>query len=165
MVAMTRLRISPCEPAGAGRSTLTMVPGGVITSIGRKEPWFKGACGSNTDLTVISTPAAETAAVEFTGNGTCGDAPVKSAIMRSPLTVSAKGRSSGSKTANKGLQIVFVVTRAIGDRRDRGAHACLGSIEVETNGFEQGIDAVACADFVDPPFRHPTGGQAGLEVA
>ncbi len=97
MVAITRLRISPCDPAGAGRCTLTMVPGGVITSMGRNEPWFSGACGSNTDFTVISTPAADTAAVELTGKGTCGEAPVKSAIIRSPLTVSASGRSSGSK--------------------------------------------------------------------
>src|SRR5207248_5517565 len=77
IVAITRLRISPCDPAGAGRCTLTMVPGGVITSMGRNEPWFRGACGSNTDLTVMRTPAAETAAVELTGNGTCDEAPVK----------------------------------------------------------------------------------------
>ena len=61
MVAITRLRISPCEPAGAGRCTLTMVPGGAITSIGRNVPWLSGACGSNTDLTAMKTEAAETA--------------------------------------------------------------------------------------------------------
>ena len=70
IVAITRLRISPCDPAGAGRCTLTMVPGGVMTSMGRNEPWFRGASGSNTDFTVMKTPAAETAAVELTGNGT-----------------------------------------------------------------------------------------------
>ena len=43
--------------------------------------WFSGACGSNTDFTVISTPAADTAAVELTGKGTCAEAPVKSAVI------------------------------------------------------------------------------------
>ena len=98
MQAMTRLRISPWEPAGAGRWTFTMVPGGVTTSIGRKEPWFNGACGSNTDFTVMKTPAADTAAVELTGNGTWGEAPVKSAVMQSPCTLSAIGKSSGSNS-------------------------------------------------------------------
>ena len=46
---------------------------------------------------VMKTAAAETAAVEFTGNGTCGDAPVKSASIRSPQIVSARGSSNGSK--------------------------------------------------------------------
>ena len=97
IVAITRLRISPCEPAGAGRETLTMVFSGAMTSIGRKEPWFRGASGSKMDLTAMKTDAAVTASVELTGTGTCGEAPVKSAFMVSPEIVSESGSSSGSK--------------------------------------------------------------------
>ena len=79
MVAMTRLRISPCEPAGAGCSTLTMVPRGAVTSTGRKEPWLRAWVGSSTDLSVMNTDAAVTASVELTGAGACSAAPVKSA--------------------------------------------------------------------------------------
>src|SRR5262245_52529862 len=98
MVAITRLRISPCEPAGAGRWTLTIDAGGAITSIGRNDPWLSGAAGSKIDFTAMNTDAAVTAAVEFTGNGTCGEAPVKSAVRPLPATVSASGSRSGSKT-------------------------------------------------------------------
>ena len=38
MQAITRLRISPWLPAGAGWVTLTIVPSGAMTLTGRNEP-------------------------------------------------------------------------------------------------------------------------------
>ena len=57
-----------------------MVRSGATTSTGRNEPWLIGAVGSSTDLSVMKTEAAVTAEVELTGTGTCGEAPVKSAL-------------------------------------------------------------------------------------
>ena len=74
-----------------------MVRSGATTSTGRNEPWLSGAVGSSADLRVMNTDAAVTANVEFTGTGTCGEAPVKSAVSRSPATVSFNGKSSGSR--------------------------------------------------------------------
>ena len=166
MVAMTRLRISPWEPAGAGRCTLTMVPGGALTSMGRNEPWLSGAAGSKIDFMAMKTDAAVTAAVELTGNGTCGEAPVKSAVMRSPATVSASGSNSGSKlAAHVGLEIVLEAIDTVGQAGDAGAHPRFRAVEIEPYGLEQRIDAVAAADFVDALLRDPAGGQARLQVA
>ena len=93
---MTRLRISPWEPAGAGAVTFTIVPSGAITLIGRNEPWLSGAAGSRIDFSAMKTEAAETASVEFTGTGTWGEAPVKSATRSAPRMVRRSGSRSGS---------------------------------------------------------------------
>ena len=96
IVAITRLRISPCDPAGAGWVTFTMVPRGATTFTGRKDPWLSACVGSNTAFRVMKTDAAVTARLEFTGAGACSAAPVKSAVRESPCTISASGSSSGS---------------------------------------------------------------------
>ncbi len=91
-----RLRTSPWAPAGASLRTSAMEPGGARSSMGRKAPWFTAPPGSSVDFTATNTPAPVTASEEFTTPGTCGLEPAKSAMMRSPATVSLTRISTGS---------------------------------------------------------------------
>ncbi len=114
----------------------------------------------------MKTDAAVTAAVEFTGNGTCGEAPVKSAVMRSPATVSASGSSKRLEdAADVGLEIVLEAIGAVRQAGNTGAHSRFRPVQVEAHGLEQRVDAVAGADLVDAPFGDPAGGKARLQIA
>ena len=166
MVAITRLRISPCDPAGAGRCTLTMVPGGVITSMGRNEPWFSGACGSNTDFTVMKHARRRhrRRRVDREGHlrrgaGEIGDHPVAFDGERQ------RKKQRLEAAAHECLEIVLVVAGPVRHGGDAGPHARLGTVEIEADGLQQRVDAIAGADLVDALLRDAAGGEARLEVA
>ena len=67
--------------------------------------------------------------------------------------------------AHERLEIVLVVARPVRYGGDAGAHARLGAVEIEAHGFQQRVDAIACADLVDALFRDAARRQAGLEIA
>ena len=53
-------------------------------------------CGSTIEKTTLYTAAAATTTVQFMGPRTCGSVPVKSAMMRSPSTVTVTWIWKGS---------------------------------------------------------------------
>src|SRR5689334_8210277 len=76
-----RLRTSACAPAGASGLTSTIDASGAVKLIGRNEPPLAAPPGSSVDFSATNTPAPATASEEFTGPGTCGLEPAKSATI------------------------------------------------------------------------------------
>ena len=95
---IARRRISACAPQGAGGTALTTVPGAAVKERGAKMPWLIGSSGSRKALSAITAPAALTASEALTTPATCFEEPEKSMRMASSSTVSARRRSTGSKT-------------------------------------------------------------------
>ena len=75
---------SKYSATGAGRSAVKIVPGGQITSNERNHASEPGSFGSVIALNTVRTPETSPLRVQFTGPGTCGWVPVKSATTRSP---------------------------------------------------------------------------------
>ncbi len=83
-------------PHGAGGSALTIVPRGEITVSGRKAPEFTSEPGSRNDLTIVKAPVGAMAGPTLVGPAVCGEVPVRSTVMASPVMATRARTVNGS---------------------------------------------------------------------